>query len=661
MSSISRMLGFGALLALASCGGGGGSGRGVEERPLDVDYSTLRIAESRDTPLQYASSDEQLLRPLRNGVRLLTQTSSVPTFIAATTAPSGGQGQYSGTTVQVDGVDEADAVRYDGRYIYAIRQRNAAGPSTVPTRYQNVLAIARTDAVAATVQPMASFVLEGEQSTAPRLYQFPSEASPAEYVVAVSQDISAWYSPMPSMAALVTQPDRTTVQLLDVRDPLNVFQPWKLQVDGWLNASRLIGDTLYLVTSYRPRIPGLVLPADTQEEREANEKLIRGSTVAQLLPRYSENGGARRSLVPARGCLIAQDLTENEGYTDLLVISAVNLRTRSITDVNCLSTNVNGVYMTHNSLYVAGTKTGQNGATLTVLNKFALGDGGMSYRATGSLVGTVGWSNPSYFMDEHDDDLRILTSKQLVHQLTVLREAGRHLAPVATLPNASRPAAIGKTGEQVFAVRFVGDRAYVVTFRFTDPLYVLDLHDPTDPAIAGKLEIPGVSDYLRAVGSGYLLSVGQEATTDGRRGGVKVELFDVRDIAHPRSLGAKVFGKSGSWSEALHDPHALAFLDRPAPDASLRLVLPIDVYDTSAVSPSAFNWSYSGFHLLEVAGDQTSTPQLRFHGLIKTADNSTSTHPPYAFPERGVLHGDAVFAVHGDQFLAMRWQGFPPQ
>jgi hypothetical protein len=649
MLSISRILGIGALLALVSCGGGSD----VEDLPLNIDYSTLRIAESRETPLQYASSDEQLLLPLRNGVRLMTQTSPVPTVIAATTTASG-QGQYSATTVQVDGADEADAVRYDGRYIYTVRQQNVDGSSIGPTRYRNVLGIAGTDAAAATVQPISNYVLEGEQSIAPRLYQFPGTASPAESIVAVSQDISGWYAPMPPITALVAQPDRTTVQLLDVRDPQNVSQSWKVQIDGWLDATRLIGDTLYLVTSYRPRMPGLVLPADTQAKREANEQLIRSSTASQLLPHYSENGGVQRSLVPSRGCLIAQEITRTEGYTDLLVISAINLRTRRITDVNCLSTNVNGVYVTRNSLYIAGTMTGQNDATLTVLHKFALSDGEMSYRASGSIIGTVGWANPSYFMDEHDGDLRVLSSGQLVHRLTVLREAGARLTALASLPNSARPTAIGKTGEQVFAVRFVGDRAYVVTFRFTDPLYVLDLHDPADPAIAGQLEIPGVSSYLRAVGSGYLISVGQDATPDGRRGGVKVELFDVRDIANPKSLGVKVFGNSGSWTEALHDPHALTFLDRSAPDASLRLVLPVDVYE------AANNWAYSGLHVMEVVGTDSAAPQLRFHGLIKTADDSSSTHPPYAFPERGVLHDDAVFAVHGDEYLAKRWQDVTP-
>jgi hypothetical protein len=170
--------------------------------------------------------------------------------------------------------------------------------------------------------------------------------------------------------------------------------------------------------------------------------------------------------------------------------------------------------------------------------------------------------------------------------------------------------------------------------------------------IAGQLEIPGVSTYLRAVGA-YLLSVGQDVTSNGRRAGLKVELFDVRDIAHPQSLGAQVFGKAGTSSEALTNPHALTFLEGPA---SLRLALPIDVYDKATGDPLTFGWNYSGLHVLEVAGTDSATPQLRFQGVIKTGESGNTPYPPARYPERGVLHDDAVFGVHGDQYLSSRWE-----
>jgi hypothetical protein len=334
-----------------------------------------------------------------------------------------------------------------------------------------------------------------------------------------------------------------------------------------------------------------------------------------------------------------------------------------VTDVNCLSTNVNGVYMSTESLYIAGTGFRPDGtAPITVLHKFAIQGGEVSYRATGAVAGTVPWSNPSYFMDEHDGDLRIVTSTAGVHRLSVLREStGQSLLMVSTLPNASRPAAIGKPGESVYAVRFMGERAYVVTFRLTDPLYVIDLREPSDPAIGGELEVPGFSTYLRPLGnrqSEFLLAVGQQADATGRRQGVKVELFDVRDIANPRSLGAQVFGKAGTSSEGLNDPHALTFLATPAPNAGLRLALPIDVFDTPRpADPNTFAWTYSGLHLLEVSGAATTSPQLHFQGVLLTDEPGPSkTFPSFGRPERGVLHGDSVFAVSGDRFLSSRWQ-----
>jgi hypothetical protein len=633
-----------AAIGLTACGGGGS---GTEE-PLNVDYSALRIAESNEAPLEYARTDEQVLLPLRNGLRMM---------LGGGLATPAGTVTASDTTVQVEGVDEADSVEYDARYIYATRPEILPSASTVPQLSRNVLDITRTDASTAAFERVSRFVIEGERSSVPLLYQLQTPQGATEYLVAISQNFQAWLMPQTTVATLLAQPDRTAVQLLDVRDPRNVSQAWQLELDGWLRASRLIGDTLYVVTSYRPRIPDLVLPADTLAKQQQNERRIRSSTARDLLPGYTENGGAHQPLVARDGCLIAQQLTNNDAYMDLLVISAINVRTRRVTDVNCLSTDINGVYMSRTSLYVAGTRYRLSASDLrTVLHKFALEGGQVTYRATGAVIGTIGFTNPSYFMDERDGDLRILTSGGGAHRLTVLREgSGRTLARVSGLPNEARPAPIGKPGESIYAVRFVGERAYVVTFRITDPLYVIDLHDPADPAIAGELVIPGFSTYLRPVGtaqSQLLLSVGQDVNAAQRREGIKVELFDVRDIAHPQSIGAEVFGRAGTWSDALNDPHALSFVELPGTETRYRLALPIRVYETT--------WAYSGLHVLEIANSATGTPQLHFQGVIKTEEAGTATPiPTFVLPERGVLHGDSVFAIHGERVFSSLWQNLP--
>jgi hypothetical protein len=565
--------------------------------------------------------------------------------------------------VQVDGVDEADSVKYDGRHIFSVRPEVVPASATIPQFSRNVLDITRTDPSTASFENVSKFVMEGEQSIPPLLYPLLTQQGDAEFLVALSTQFQGWLMPLLPAEGLVIQPDRTTIQLMDVRDPRNVSQAWKLQLDGWLRTSRLIGDTLYVVTSYRPRLPGLVLPADTLEKQQANERRIRSASAADLLPGYTENGGSRLPLVPLDHCFVVQ-LASNEAYSDLLVISAINVRTRRITDVSCLSTDINGVYLSRTNLYVAGRahRLPQN-VEVTVLHKFALGAGQISYRATGAVVGSLGWNNPSYFLDELNDDLRVVTTSNGTHRLTVLREfANRNLAELARLPNDARPEPIGKAGEAIYAVRFVGERAYVVTFRQTDPLVVIDLHDPASPAIAGELVVPGFSRYLRAVGPGagqLLLAVGQEVDA-GRAGGVKIELFDVNDIAHPQSIGARVFGKALTSTDALFDPHAFTFLAMSGNEPLFRIAVPIRVFDVDPLDATRTKWSYSGLHLLEIGPGPADAFELRFQGVIKTEEASPARpNPGYVVPERGVLHGESVFVVHGDQILSSLWQNVP--
>ncbi len=632
---------------LAACGGGGSR----EEPPVNTDYSALRLAPSGEGTLSYATTDEQLLRPLRNGLRMSLGGMPQVDAVAGITAPlASSQGTFSATTVQVDGVDEADLVKYDGRHLYSMRPTPVPA---IPGLTSNVLTIARTNPGSAAVEVLSEFELMGEQSSLPQLYQLQSAQGATQYLAAVSQKFVGWMQGGPATALFVANPDRTRIQLLDVRDPVNVSQAWEIEIDGWLRASRKIGDTLYLVNSWRPRLSGFQLPADSPEAKRANELRIRGARASDLLPRN----------LAASDCVLPADLGDNDAYSDLVVITAISLTERRVTDVNCISTNVNGVYVSQDSLYVGGQTVSIPEATFTVLHKFALNQGDVEYRASGIVSGQIGWQNASYFMDEHDGDLRIVTSDfrldgSRVHRLHVLREAADHeLAAMATLPNSQRSSPIGKPGEAVHSVRFMGDRGYVVTARIIDPLYVLDLSVPEDPVIAGTLEIPGVSTYLQPLGptgKEVLLGVGEQIN-GGIREGVKVELFDVRDIVRPRSLGSHLFGRRGSSSEATSDPHALTLHARA--DGRVRIGLPIDVFDTPRAEPGSFGWSYSGSHLLEIDGFASNTPQLTFKGVIKTEEPGGASFPlpAYTVPRRAVMHDDAVFVVDGASLTGTLW------
>ena len=658
------------ICSLAACGGSSSTGEEPVNEPVNTDYSALRLAPSGEGSLSHATSDEQLLRALRNGLRMSLVGAPQVAAVAGISAPGNSpQGTFSATTVQVDGVDEADLVKYDGGYIYTMR------PQEVPAQpgfTRNVLTIARTNPATADTQVVSEFTVQGEQTSVPQLYQLQSAQGATEYLAAVSQNFRGWFGFGPAITLLALQPDRTRIQLLDVRDPANVSQAWEIELDGWLRASRKIDDTLYLVNSYRPRLTGIELPADSQERKRANELRIRNASARDLLPGYSENGGGRRTLLAAGDCVLPADLGPNDAYADLVVITAVNLVERRVTDVACISTDVNGVYVSRDSLYVGGIGISMPEATFTFLHKFALGGGTVSYRASGVVGGQIGWQNASYFMDERDGNLRILTSQfsarsgEFVHRLYMLHEVGSNqMQALAILPNPLRPTPIGKPGEQVHAVRFFGDRAYVVTARVVDPLYVLDLSVPDDPVIAGTLEIPGVSTYLQPLGTDgaeVVLAIGGQTDATGLRDGVKVELFDVRDILRPRSIASRVFGRRGSGSEATSDPHALTVYSRAAD--RVRIALPIDVFATPRNDlANVFDWTYSGSHLFEIQGLAGGAPRLDFKGVIKTAESDGTDPfpvPPHVTPRRAVMHDDSVFVVDGAAFIGSLWDGIAP-
>ena len=104
----------------------------------------------------------------------------------------------------------------------------------------------------------------------------------------------------------------------------------------------------------------------------------------------------------------------------------------------------------------------------------------------------------------------------------------------------------------------MGNKAYLVTFRETDPLYTIDLSDPKAPKKMGELEVNGYSAYLHPIGNDKLLGIGQDADENGRRKGVKIELFDISDFENPSSLDSITLSE-GTYSELEHNHKALAY------------------------------------------------------------------------------------------------------
>ena len=206
-------------------------------------------------------------------------------------------------------------------------------------------------------------------------------------------------------------------------------------------------------------------------------------------------------------------------------------------------------------------------------------DDATTYVASGQVDG---WLLGRWALSAQDGMLRVATTRDgrgtIIRDLTqpdtdsavtVLAERGGNLQQVGQVTGLGR-------GEQIRAVRWFGDMATVVTFRQTDPLYVVDLSDPKAPQVTGELKVPGYSAYLHPVGDDVLLGVGQDATEDGQVTGVQVSTFDLGDRTAPTRLDVIV--QRDTWTSVEGDSRQFSYV----PDRRLAL-LPLQGQDGPAV------------------------------------------------------------------------------
>jgi hypothetical protein len=408
----------------------------------------------------------------------------------------------------------------------------------------------------------------------------------------------------PAIAFYPSKPT-ITLDLMNVGADGQLGAPTQVRISGDVTATRLIGQTLVLVTTHFPKIGAEYFA--TEAERQAALDAVKES---ELLPTVSVDGAAERPLVQGTQCFVQPGNTS----TDLRVttITTVDMSAPGFSSSSrCFLGGVEATYMSPTNLYLASSRwpapvVDANGVwtyptdVSIDVHKFAVSGMDVSYRASGNVNGHLGWVRDlnAYRFSEHQGDLRVLSFTGELGwwwdrgssgasgvapspaTLTVLREnsARQTLDVVGKLPNANRPAAIGLSGEQVYAVRFLGDKAYVVTFRRTDPLYVIDLSNPADPRQVGELKVTGVSHTLHPLGEGLLLGIGKDADFNGVITGVKVSLFDVSNPAAPTLISSRSYGSPGSSTAADWTAHGVSFLRS---GSVVRVGLPMSLMSSS--------------------------------------------------------------------------------
>ena len=206
-----------------------------------------------------------------------------------------------------------------------------------------------------------------------------------------------------------------------------------------------------------------------------------------------------------------------------------------------------------------------------------------------------------------------------------------------------------------------------MTFRQTDPLYVVDLSNPADPQLKGELEIDGYSDYLHPIGEDYLLGIGRDAVVaednfgGGLIQGVKLALFNVSDAENPTEVQSMIIGERGTQSGALQNHRAItvqaANADRPT-----RVTFGINVHGNATPRENGdprdwYQWNYTGLHGFEVLTGTDARIEQRGTMIVNSASNQTSGNYWNSGEDRSVIVGDSVYYIHGSDVYSANWFG----
>ncbi|MCZ7528865.1 MAG: beta-propeller domain-containing protein [Acidimicrobiia bacterium] len=543
----------------------------------------------------------------------------------------GGSQDFSGTNVQEAGIDEPDIVKTDGSTIFTLTDEslNAVAAGSEPALLGSV-----------DVGFSSGMLLIGDR------------------IVVLGEgsgDVGIPEAPIQSGA---------TVTLVDVSDPANPTVLEEMHVEGRVVSARTVDGRIHLVTAGQPTTLDYEYPnvyegdsgfehmfGTTENEAEkANRAVIATSDLDDWLPQYSvERNGDEVSSGRLVDCASVYQPPEFSGVGTLTVTTLDPEQGLEPVGSTGVLSDGQTVYSSAERLYVSTREyadINQDDGSVALpddtsaVHSFDItGPGGAEYKASGTVPGTL---LNQFSMSEYDGYLRVATTGQTDGDRVAPMEEPApgepdelSIAPPPPVPDSEsfvtvlevsdealvevgRVGGLGY-GEEIHSVRFVDDVGYVVTFRQTDPLYTLDLSDPSAPTVVGELKILGYSAYLHPAGDGLLIGVGQDATDTGMTQGTQISLFDVSDLSDPRRID-QVNLRSGS-SPAEFDHHAFLMHNGLA-------VVPVSTYERGQRSEAlAFEVGVS-------------------EGIVERATISqpgTTVRRPTPMPEGDGIEDDVVF------------------
>ena len=516
--------------------------------------------------------------------------------VAGAETDSAGAGEpraaFSETNIQVEGVDEPDLVKTDGERIVVLSEGTLV-----------VVDVSGEEPIETGRLEVGDFGLQSMFLSGDKALLFGS--------------VWGGHHPTPMAERDAIAPAGTpAVQIVEVDLTGEPELIRTLTIDGAFVSGRMVGDSVRLVLTSGPvgfewaQPKGSGLRAE-REATEVNREIVRNSTEDNWIPYYmvSDPDGRIVDEGTLFDCERASHPAEFSGIEMLSVVTVDIEGGLQVSDSMGVMARGDTVYASQDNRDVAtqdwgswrwmaaGEEADRPDGPVTDIHKFDITDPRRTeYLASGTVDGYL---LNQFAMDEHEGILRVASTTtpdwwgsgpESESRITLLREIGGGLVRVGMIDG------LGET-EQIYSVRFMGDVAYVVTFRQTDPLYTVDLSDPRSPKLVGELKIPGYSAYLHPVADGLLLGIGQDATDEGMVQGSQVSLFDVSDLANPARLDTITLSK-GTSSQVEYDHHAFLYWDGLA-------MIPVQQWnwdgETEEVFVGAVGVAVEGDDLVELA------------------------------------------------------------
>lgn len=448
------------------------------------------------------------------------------------------------------------------------------------------------------------------------------------------------------------------------REQCTLKNEQRIGLSGYIVSSRRIGKEVYIVWRSVTQV-GYSL----RDQQATLKAALEARELPELVPQIKLPGEEWKAVLDHQNTFVLPG-KENPA-SNFMMLTRVNLENPSDAKTIALAGHLETLYVSQKAAYFVSSANAYRTHEPLGFNRYAYStqihkvmlDSELNYAGSGSVDGYLDENSElaPFRLSERNDDLAVVTlfsdgdkSRYKLSIITPSTKRPGHLVYKSYLPNPQRPEPLGKIDERLEATRFVDNKMYAVTFRLTDPLYVVNLENHDDPFIEGVLEVPGFSNYLHPLPNNKLLGIGKSANPGGQQEGNQISLFDISDASKPSLLQSLKIGAAGSANAADYSHHGFSYLPQ-SHSRKARFAIPMMLQSPTSTNFN-YQWESSGLFEFEFNDNFSGFEKV---GELLTYDrqkaNVSHEKQSSALNGRSALFDNRVLYYEGGRLWGANW------